>query len=334
MRAGRITVSTRKFRLEDVPVPTPGIGQVRIEVKAAGVCLSDVHFLHGIISPRYLQGDEVTLGHEVSGIIESLGDGVIGWNVGARVIICAGVRDSKNRVTTLGFDYDGGFAEFIVANVDSLVRIPNNLPFEQACIIPDAVSTPWAAITQTAAVQKGQSAAVFGVGGLGVHAVQLLKIIGATPVIAVDPLPAARSRAMALGADYAFDPFGDTFVEEIKNTIVGRGLNVAFDFVGSGSVRTQALRLLSEGGKLIIIGLANEPIVIPNDIAFAYRRTQILGHYGSEPLHTKELVDLVAEGVLDLSASVSEIVPLENIVDALHRLENKIDNPIRIVITP
>ncbi|MBC7462644.1 MAG: zinc-binding dehydrogenase [Actinobacteria bacterium] len=334
MKAARFKVSTREFQLDEIPIPTPDAGQVRIEVMAAGVCLSDVHLLSGILTPAYLVGDEVTMGHEVAGFVEEIGPGVVDWVLGDRVIVCAGVRDSKNRVTTLGFDYDGGFAEYVVADVATLVRIPKDLPFEQACIIPDAVSTPWAAICQTGQVKKGEAVAVFGIGGLGVHAVQLLSVIGAEPVIAIDPLEQARARSLAVGADFALDPFDPDFSSKFRDATQGRGVNVAFDFVGSSVVRTQALKLLAEGGRLVIVGLANEQIVIPNDIAFAYKRTQILGHYGSEPLHTQEIVNLIADGKLDLSGSISSILPLEKITDAFHQLENKINNPIRIVIKP
>jgi Zn-dependent alcohol dehydrogenase len=119
-------------------------------------------------------------------------------------------------------------------------------------------------------VTAGESVAVFGIGGLGFHAVQLLNMIGASPIIAIDPIPKARERALSLGAD----------------------------------------------------------------ITFAYKRNQVLGHYGSEPFHTQQLVDLIRDGRLDLSGSVSEIMPLENVLEALDRLENKINNPIRIVIKP
>jgi D-arabinose 1-dehydrogenase-like Zn-dependent alcohol dehydrogenase len=334
MRAARILISKREFRLVDVPVPTPGPGQVRIKVRAAGVCLSDVHLLQGLITPGYLSGDEVTLGHEVAGVIEEVGGSVGAWSIGDRVIVCAGVRDKRNRVTTLGFDYDGGFAEFTIADISSLVKIPENLAFEQACIIPDAVSTPWAAITQTAQIKAGDSVAVFGIGGLGFHAVQLLSLIGASPIIAIDPIPEARDRALSIGADIALDPDDPEFSSKVKETTAAAGIDAAFDFAGSTSARNQALRLLAEGGRLVIVGLANEPIVIPNDIAFAYKRSQVLGHYGSEPFHTEQLVNLIRDGRLDLSGSISEIMPLENILEALDRLENKINNPIRIVIKP
>jgi D-arabinose 1-dehydrogenase-like Zn-dependent alcohol dehydrogenase len=334
MIALRITVSTREVRLVDIAIPEPSRGEVRIKVQAAGVCLSDVHFVKGILSPGQLDGDEVTMGHEVAGIIDAIGADVKGFSLGDRVIICAGVRDEMNRMTTLGFDYDGGFAEFVIAKSSTLISIPDHLPFEQACIIPDAVSTPWAAITQTAGMKSGESAAVFGIGGLGVHAIALLRILGVTPIIAVDPMAEGRERALAAGASIALDPTDEEFKEKVKAATHNLGLNAAFDFAGVNSVRQQALPLLAEGGRLIIVGLANLPIVIPNDISFAYKRLQILGHYGSEPRHTQELVNLFAAGLLDLSQSVSVVLPLQDGLQALDQLENKIGNPIRIVLKP
>ena len=156
MKAGRITVSTRKFSVTDIPIPQPADGEVRIKVGAAGVCLSDVHFLDGTLSPGYLKGDEVTLGHEVAGTIDELGQDVHTYVKGDRVLVIAGERNEKNQITTLGFDYDGGYAEYVVTKAALLVKIPDNLPFEEAAIIPDAVSTPWAAISSTAKMQKGE----------------------------------------------------------------------------------------------------------------------------------------------------------------------------------
>jgi D-arabinose 1-dehydrogenase-like Zn-dependent alcohol dehydrogenase len=327
MRAGRITVSTRAFDVVDVPTPDAGAGQIRIKVAAAGVCLSDVHLLEGILSPGYLVGDHVTLGHEVAGVVDQVGTGVTGIAVGDRVVVIAGERNAAHQITTMGFDYDGGWAEYVVTKADLVAKIPDSLPFEQAAIIPDAVSTPWAAISSTGKVQAGETAVVFGVGGLGIHAVQLLKIVGCSKVIAIDPREDARANALARGADFAFAP--DDL--EIKKH---RGLNVAFDFAGVTPVRKQALSLLGEQGRLVIVGIANEPIVIPNDMAFTYLRTQIMGHYGSEAHHVRELIELTADGRLDLSHSVSQVLPLEQAGQALDTLANKVGNPIRIVLKP
>jgi len=327
MRAGQITVSTRTFAVVDVPTPVAGAGQVRIKVEAAGVCLSDVHLLEGILSPGYLDGDHVTLGHEVAGVIDQVGAGVTTSAVGDRVVVIAGQRNAAQQITTMGFDYNGGWAEYVVTKCELVAAIPNSLPFEQAAIIPDAVSTPWAAISSTAKMQSGESAVVFGVGGLGIHAVALLKIVGCSKIIAIDPREDARANALARGADFAFAPDDP----EIKKH---RGLNAAFDFAGVTPVRKQALSLLGEQGRLVIIGIANEPIVIPNDMAFTYMRTQIMGHYGSEDHHVRELIEFAAQGKLDLSQSVTEVMPLERAAEALDRLANKVGNPIRIVLKP
>ena len=327
MRAGRITVSTRAFDVVDVPTPDAGSGQVRIKVAAAGVCLSDVHFLEGILSPGYLVGDHVTLGHEVAGVVDQVGAGFAGVAVGDRVVVIAGERNAALHITTMGFDYDGGWAEYVVTKAELVAKIPDSLPFEQAAIIPDAVSTPWAAISSTGKVQAGETAVVFGVGGLGIHAVQLLKIVGCSKVIAIDPREDARANALARGADFAFAP-DDV---EIKKH---RGLNVAFDFAGVTPVRKQALSLLGEQGRLVIVGIANEPIVIPNDMAFTYMRTQIMGHYGSEAHHVRELIEFAGDGRLDLSHSVTQVLPLEQAGQALDTLANKVGNPIRIVLKP
>ena len=326
MRAGRISVSRRAFEVVDVPTPDAGAGQVRIKVGAAGVCLSDVHFLEGILSPGYLEGDHVTLGHEVAGTVDQVGAGVTTSAIGDRVIVIAGERNAHQQITTMGFDYDGGWAEYVVTKAELVAKIPDSLAFEQAAIIPDAVSTPWAAITSTGHIVAGEKVAVFGVGGLGIHAVQLLKIIGAF-VIAIDPREDARANALARGADCAFAPDD----AQLKKH---RGLNAAFDFAGVSPVRKQALSMLGEQGRLVIVGIANEPIVIPNDMAFTYMRTQIMGHYGSEAHHVVELIELAVSGRLDLSHSISEVLPLERAADALDKLANKVGNPIRIVLKP
>jgi D-arabinose 1-dehydrogenase-like Zn-dependent alcohol dehydrogenase len=227
----------------------------------------------------------------------------------------------------MGFDYDGGWAEYVVTQADLVAQIPDSLPFEQAAIIPDAVSTPWAAISSTGKILAGESVVVFGVGGLGIHAVQLLKLVGCSKIIAIDPREDARTNALARGANFAFAPDDP----EIKKH---RGLNAAFDFAGVSSIRKQALSLLGEQGRLIIIGIANEPIVIPNDMAFTYMRTQIMGHYGSEAHHVRELIEFTREGRLDLSHSVTQVLPLEQAGHALDTLAKKIGNPIRIVLKP
>ncbi|MET9943156.1 alcohol dehydrogenase catalytic domain-containing protein, partial [Streptomyces halstedii] len=204
MRAVRLHLPTRTLSVEEVAKPVPGPGEVLVKVAAAGVCLSDVHLVDGTLTPLYLQEESVTLGHEVAGTVETLGPEVDGWTAGQRVVLQAGER-RDGRTHTRGVDYDGGWAEYAVASATTLVALPLTLPLDQAAIIPDAVSTPWAAVTVTGDVRPAQAVGVWGAGGLGAHAVQLLRAVGAYPVIAVDPVPAARDRALHFGADLALD---------------------------------------------------------------------------------------------------------------------------------
>ena len=191
MLAGRSDLRTRDFAVEEVPKPSPGPGEVLVRV-AAGICPSDVHLVEGQLSPLLLTGDAVTPGHEVAGTVAELGDGVTGATVGAAVLLQAG-EEEDGWVQTRGVDYDGGWAEYAPATVGTLVPVPDGMPLEQACIVPDAVSTPWGSIVRTAGVRAGQPVGVWGIGGLGAHAVQLLRLAGAAPIVAVDRVPPRAS---------------------------------------------------------------------------------------------------------------------------------------------
>ncbi|MGY1705184.1 zinc-binding dehydrogenase [Geodermatophilus sp. SYSU D00697] len=332
MLAGRLDVRTRDFAVKEVPRPVPGPGEVLIQVAAAGICLSDVHLVEGQLSPLFPAGEEVTLGHEVAGTVAELGPGVAGWAEGQRVLLQAGER-RNGVVHTRGVDYDGGWAQYALATVETLVAVPDGLPLEQACIVPDAVSTPWASIVSTAGVRAAQPVGVWGIGGLGAHAVQLLRLAGAAPIVAVDPVPEARQRALAFGADLAVAPAEDVGAA-IREATAGAGLAVAFDFAGVAAVREQAVRTLAAGGSLVLVGLTDQPLTIRNGTAFSYLGQRVLGHYGSEPEHVVELVSLVRHGRLDLSRSVSGTLPLTEAARGIERLAHKEGNPIRLVLRP
>jgi D-arabinose 1-dehydrogenase-like Zn-dependent alcohol dehydrogenase len=334
MLAARLIVSENRLVMDRVPVPEPGPGQALVKVRAAGVCLSDVHLLDGTLSPLFLDGDVVTLGHEVAGTIDALGDGAAGFSLGQRVLLEAGQVEPDGRLFTRGVDYDGGWAEYALARADTLVPIPDSLPFEQAAIVPDAVSTPWSAVTSSGRVRPGEAVGVWGLGGLGTHAVQLLRLVGAAPVIALDPVEAARTRALDLGADLALDPSSPDVADQVRHATQGCGIDVAFDFAGAVPVREQALALLAPQGRLVLVGLAGEPVTIPHDVVFSFRRQAVIGAYGSEPQHLRELVRLVERGRLDLGTSVTATLPLVEAPQAVEQLQKKVGNPVRIVLRP
>ncbi|MFJ5656018.1 zinc-binding dehydrogenase [Streptomyces microflavus] len=333
MRAARLHLPTRTLSVQEVAKPVPGPGEVLVKVGAAGVCLSDVHLVDGTLTPLYLEGDHVTLGHEVAGTVDTLGPGVDGWTAGQRVVLQAGERRG-GRTLTRGVDYDGGWAEYALATATTLVALPASLPLDQAAIIPDAVSTPWAAVTGTGDVRPAQAVGVWGAGGLGAHAVQLLRAVGAYPVIAVDPAPAARDRALYFGADLALDSGDPLLRERVLGATGGAGLEAAFDFAGVPAVREQALSVLAPKGRLVLVGLSDQPLTLAHSTRFSYLQHRILGHYGSEEHHVAQLVRLAEGGRLDFSRSVTDVLPLEEVATAVRRMETKEGDPVRLILRP
>ncbi|MFC8714218.1 zinc-binding dehydrogenase [Streptomyces sp. NPDC057197] len=334
MLAARLHVPSRTLRMEEVPRPRPAAGEVLVKVEAAGVCLSDVHLIDGTLTPALLPGDTVTLGHEVAGTVHEAGEGVTRWSPGQRVVLHAG--ESRDGVTwTRGVDYDGGWAQYALSSADALTALPDTIPFEQGAIIPDAVSTPWGAITGTGAVRPAEAVGVWGAGGLGVHAVQLLRAVGACPVIAVDPSPVARERALAAGADLALDPADPGLSAQVRTATGGAGLAAAFDFAGVPAVREQALSVLAPRGRLVLVGLTDRPLSVTDGTRFSCLQQQILGHYGSDmTVALPQLLRLVQGGRVDFSASVSGVLPLAEAGRAVEMLAKKEGDPVRLILRP
>lgn len=347
MLAGRLDLATRKFAMETVAIPEPGPDEVRIKVSAAGICLSDIHLIDGTLRLKAREGlTRVTLGHEVSGVIETLGSAVPPvWKPGMKVLLQAGQSCGKclacvgrtgpcHQPMTRGVDYDGGWAEYALARFDTLVAVPDELPMEQAAILPDAVSTPYAAIVETAQLKPAEAVGIWGVGGLGAHAVQLCRAFGAAPLVAIDPLPEARERALRLGADAAVDPRQADFREQLKLLTGRRGLDVALDMAGVAAVREQAREVLAPQGRLVLVGLAGAPLTLGLDVPFCFAMQQVRGHYGSFPRHLQQLVTLTRFRRLDFSGSVSDTLPLRDAPLGVERLIKKEGNPIRLVLRP
>jgi D-arabinose 1-dehydrogenase-like Zn-dependent alcohol dehydrogenase len=343
MRAARFDSASRNLTVKDVPVPQPGPGEVLVRVRACGICLSDVHLIDGSL-PAPLP--EVTPGHEAAGLIEAVGLGVSGWQPGQRVVMAGGrpcwqcrncIRGRPNeclQLLIMGSFYDGAWAEYIAVPYGTLTAIPDDLPFEQAAILADAVATPYAGLVDRAALRPGKAVGLWGIGGLGVHAVQIARLVGAAPIIAVDPNPDARARALAVGADHALDPGAADVAEEMRRHTAGQGLDLAVDLVGANAVLAEAASCLGRAGRVLMIGLSLDPIQLGPGILFRLASHSLLGHLGYSKRHLDDLVELVSHGRLDVSGSISATMSLEDIGRGVQQLASKEGNPIRLVVTP
>jgi D-arabinose 1-dehydrogenase-like Zn-dependent alcohol dehydrogenase len=343
MRAQRFYADSKSIAVEDVPIPEPGSGEVLVKVAFCGICHSDLSLINGTFPAMR---PVVTQGHEASGTIAKLGPDVTGFSEGDRVVVAAGrpctqcANCRRGDVTNclaiqlMAFAYDGAWAEYTVAQAAGLTRVPDNVPLEQAAILADAVSTPFGAVVRTGKVGIGESVGVWGVGGVGTHIVQLARLVGAVPVIAVDIKPEVLERATELGADYAFDARDEQLAQKIAEVTGGRRLDVAFDAVGLKSTFEQALDNLTVGGRLVAVGMSAEsPSVGPTSM-FGLTQKQVLGHLGYQNVDIETLATLVSLGRLDISRSISDVVSLEDVAVGIERLDRQDGNPIRILVQP
>jgi len=216
----------------------------------------------------------------------------------------------------------------------NLCALPASVPFEVGAIVMDAVATPFHALVDVAKVQPGEAVAVVGAGGLGLHAVQIAKLMGAYPVIAVDVRAAQRDRAAAHGADVVVDPGREAVAEAVLSATGGAGAAVAAEFVGHAETIGYAVESLAVGGRAVICGLGAEPITAQAPIVFVRRELQILGSYGFTISTLRRVLALVDAGLLDLGASITHRFPLAEADRALQTLHEKLDDPQRVVVIP
>jgi len=342
MKAARFYKVGDPLKIDLIPIPKLGSGDVLVKVKVCGICGSDIHIVYEGVTPTAYS--PITLGHEPSGVIAALGSEVDGWKVGDRVTVnpfltcgkCINCLSGNSQICisrkVIGIHTEGGLAEFLKIPAKNLVRLPENIPFNQGGIAVDAVATPFHAITNRGGLRVGEKVAVFGCGGLGIHGVQIAKVCGASLVIAVDTIDSALERAKKVGADEVINPRKESPVQKIKDLTGGIGVDLALEFIGLRETITQAVRCARVGGRVVIVGLGPNEVILPPPTQIVRTELSLLGSYGSTTSEIQNVIDLVASGKLNLSDSITERFPLEEVNKGLDHLHRKIGNPIRIVI--
>lgn len=213
------------------------------------------------------------------------------WAIDDRVVVSCVVTDGTcpqcvagrsqlcaNR-SLIGIHQEGGLAEYVAVPARNLCRLPAKVPFGVGAIVTDAVSTPYHALVDVARVQPGEAVAVIGAGGLGLHAVQIAKLIRRAPDHR-RRYPCDAVRAAAHGADVVIDASGEPTAEAVLAATGGVGAAVAAEFVGRADTVSQAVASPAIGGRAVISGLGAEPITVQPPTVFVRRELQILGRYG------------------------------------------------------
>ncbi len=303
---------------EERAIPEPAAGEALVRVTACGVCGTDLKAYSGVVAavkpPR-------VLGHEVAGEVMRVGPGVRADLVGSRACVylyrgcgsCAYCRSDRENMCVapgprIGFERDGGFAEYVVCAADNLLPIPSHLGGEAAAILCDAAATAARAVAR-ANVQPGQTVGIVGVGGLGSFAVQLARIAGAA-VVGADVKPERLALARELGASQAID---------LRTAPLPQGLDAVIDFAGVEASATAGFDALAPDGILVVTGYDPQAAFRIATQTLARSQRRIVGSRGSTRSDLRRVIELVAAGTL--RAVVGDRYPIHDANAALARVK-------------
>jgi S-(hydroxymethyl)glutathione dehydrogenase/alcohol dehydrogenase len=278
MRAGILDSAPSDLIIDDVRVDAVGPREVLVRTTAAGLCHSDLHFMHGLYPYAY----PVVLGHESAGVVEEVGADVVGFTVGDHVVSCVSgfcgtcsyclsgrpfICDKVGLARTGGnprlsrggapvhqfFDL-ASFAEQLLVHENYLVKIRDEMPLDKAALIGCGVTTGVGAVMNTAQVRPGETVAVLGCGGIGLNAIQAAAIAGAGRVIAIDRLASKLAMATVFGATDVVDASRDDPVDAVRE-LTGGGVDHSFEAIGLKATAEAAFAMLGKGGTATLIGM-------------------------------------------------------------------------------
>ena len=342
MKAVRMVEVGQPLQLQDILVPTIGGADILVRVRAAGICHSDVHYRAGRSPVRPLP---MTLGHEVAGVVEQAGEQVTNVRVGDRVclhynITCGdcyycstGNEQFCPQVLMLGHYTNGGYAEYIAVPARNALVLPDEIPFEQGATLMCASATAFHALRKSR-LKSGETAAIVGVGGLGMSAIQLAKAFGALDVFAVD----INEERLQLAAHYGAIPVNARQVDpvaQIHAATRGRGVDVALELIGLPQTMRQAVQCLGALGRAVIAGIGDTPLPIDTYRELLGKEAEVIGSNDHLSQELPLLVELARRKVLDTSRVVTRTVPLDAaaINQVLDDLEH-FGSGVRTVIVP
>jgi len=350
MRAALLEPSAdRVVIVDDIDVATPRPGEVRVRVSHCGVCHSDLSIVNGTF-PNAVPS---VLGHEASGVVEEVGDGVTALTPGDKVVLSpiAACEECywclrgeygccvRAMAVVTGTAVDGstplsrrgtpvlrglgvgGFAEYVVTPASGAVKVPDDTPLEIACVIGCAVQTGVGAVLNTARVEPGATVLVIGAGGVGIAIAQGARVAGAARIIVSDPVPERRDATGQFGVTDVIDPATEDVLSRVYALTGGIGVDYAFEAVGSGPLIETCLFATRNGGTTVMVGAApiDHAVTLNPAVVFMTSERKLMGSFlGS--CHSRRdiprLIDLWRAGQLDLEGMITSRRPLAEINDA------------------
>jgi len=335
------------MRVEKSSVPQLGHGEVLLRVNVASICGTDVKVLH-----RTLQGQpagEFIMGHEYAGTVAALGPGVNEFEIGERVAVevhkgcdrcencikgwytsCLNYGDLAKGHRAKGLTCDGGFAEYAVNHINTLYRLPDNLTFEQACMVTTAASPLWA-IDLMGGYLAGETVLVLGPGPIGLIAVQLCKALGAERVILSGTRDSRLEIGKQHGADFTINVRKETLADRVGEITQGKGADSVLECAGGPTSMQEALENVKRGGRIGVVAWYAGPVQMDMNLAVR-SNVRIYAARGEGGMNCGRSLALMSAGKIAADPIITHHFTLDQIHEAFRTYVERIDNALKVII--
>lgn len=346
-----------QLTMVEKPLPVPGRAEALVRIDAVAICATDLEVIsYG--TPAIVEGGKPfnknwTPGHEYMGTIAALGPGVDEFAIGDRVTVeihagCGqckrcrmgmytschnyglnyGERNKGHRAN--GFTTNGGFAEYAVNNINTMIKVPDHMSDEEATLVVTA-GTSMYGLTELGGLVAGESVVVIGPGPIGLLAVAVAKALGASPVILVGTRENRNEIGRQLGADYIIDGRSEDVVARVKE-LTGKGADYVVDCAGSETTVNDAVHMTNRGGRVCLAAFPKKPVTF--DLGYlAVNNIYLYGIRGEGRSATHRAMAFMAEKRFDASVIHTHTFPLDLLPEALRYARERVDDAIKVVVS-
>ncbi len=346
-----------ELRLINKPVPTPGRAEILVRIDAVAICATDLEIIH-YGTPALIEGGppfnkNFTPGHEYMGTVAALGPGVDEFEIGERVTVeihsgCGQCKRCRQGMYTSclnyglnykdvdkghranGFTTDGGFAEYAVNNINTVIPVPDTMSDEEATLVVTA-GTSMYGLTELGGLVAGESVVVIGPGPIGLLAVAVAKSLGASPVILTGTRDGRLSIGKKLGADYTINVREQNCVEAVKKIVGSRGADYVIECAGSEAAINDAIHMTNRGGKICLAAFPHDPVTM--DLPHVVKNNIYLyGIRGEGRSATHRAMAFMADKRFDATLIHTHTFALDDLPEALRYARERVDDAIKVVV--
>ena len=346
-----------QLTLSEKPVPSPKRAEVLVRIDAVAICATDLEIIHNG-PPAMIQGGlpfnkNFTPGHEYMGTVVALGEGVDEYAIGDRVTVeihagCGQCKRCRQGMYTSchnyglnygdknkghranGFTTDGGFAEYAINSVNTLVHVPDDMCDEEATLVVTA-GTAMYGLTELGGLVAGESVVVTGPGPIGLLGVAVAKSLGAQPVILTGTRDNRLEMGKKLGADYTINVRNEDAVERVREIMGGKGVDYVVECSGASNAVNEAAQMVNRGGRICLAAFPHE--AVPVDVAYLVRNNiYVYGIRGEGKSATHRAAAFMEQKRFDATLIHTHTFPMADLETALEYARERIEDAIKVVV--